>query len=101
MFFDKSTVKPIIGSESAVPAAGYAPRRELKELPFFNSALSVRMPESVEPSFDENRLRAGSTIKIEGFDPGSERTLAAWLRHASRTIRYLFVYKLCRIVAKG
>ncbi len=26
-----------------------------------------------------------STIQIEGFDPGSERTLAAWLRHASRT----------------
>src|ERR1041385_8611003 len=26
-------------------------------------------------------------IKIEEFDPGSERTLAAWLRHASRTIR--------------
>jgi hypothetical protein len=27
----------------------------------------------------------GSTIQIEGFDPGSERTLAAWLRHASQT----------------
>jgi len=26
-----------------------------------------------------------STIQTEGFDPGSERTLAAWLRHASRT----------------
>ena len=24
-------------------------------------------------------------IKSEEFDPGSERTLAAWLRHASRT----------------
>jgi hypothetical protein len=23
--------------------------------------------------------------QTEGFDPGSERTLAAWLRHASRT----------------
>ena len=22
---------------------------------------------------------------FEGFDPGSERTLAAWIRHASRT----------------
>jgi len=21
---------------------------------------------------------------LEGFDPGSERTLAAWIRHASR-----------------
>ena len=25
------------------------------------------------------------TIKIEEFDPGSERMLTAWLRHASRT----------------
>src|SRR5947209_3113351 len=28
------------------------------------------------------RLNANSH---EGFDPGSERTLAAWIRHASRT----------------
>ncbi len=28
---------------------------------------------------------ADSTSQTEGFDPGSERTLAAWLRHASRT----------------
>jgi len=34
VFFDKSTVKPIIGSESAALAAGYAPRNGLKELPF-------------------------------------------------------------------
>ncbi len=26
-----------------------------------------------------------SSLFNEGFDPGSERTLAAWLRHASRT----------------
>jgi len=26
-----------------------------------------------------------TTIQTEEFDPGSERTLAAWLRHASRT----------------
>ncbi len=31
--------------------------------------------------------RAISRIKSEEFDPGSERTLAAWLRHASRTVR--------------
>ena len=24
-------------------------------------------------------------LQSEGFDPGSERTLAAWMRHASRT----------------
>ena len=27
------------------------------------------------------------TIFHEGFDPGSELTLAAWLRHASRTAK--------------
>ena len=31
-FFDKLTVKPNIGSESAAPAMGYAPRSELKNL---------------------------------------------------------------------
>ena len=25
-------------------------------------------------------------VSIREFDPGSERTLAAWIRHASRTI---------------
>ena len=41
---------------------------------------------------DKQRIRRGwkpfqvrQTIKTEEFDPGSERTLAAWLRHASRT----------------
>ena len=29
--------------------------------------------------------RVESVIQIEEFDPGSELTLAAWLRHASRT----------------
>ena len=33
----------------------------------------------------EALAKVDSTIQIEGFDPGSERTLAAWLRHASRT----------------
>src|SRR6516162_6789702 len=27
----------------------------------------------------------GKANTFEGFDPGSERTLAAWIRHASRT----------------
>jgi hypothetical protein len=27
---------------------------------------------------------AGGMKHFEGFDPGSERTLAAWIRHASR-----------------
>ena len=48
------------------------------------SALSVRHTRSVEPSTTKT-ASADSTIQTEGFDPGSERTLAAWLRHASRT----------------
>ena len=31
-----------------------------------------------------SRGNPGKRIHIEGFDPGSERTLAAWIRHASR-----------------
>ena len=29
-------------------------------------------------------------INNEEFDPGSGRTLAAWIRHASRTRKYCF-----------
>ena len=38
--------------------------------------------------------------QTEGFDPGSERTLAAWLRHASRTDQF-FEQSDDRSVAKG
>ena len=41
-----------------------------------------------------NRIPKTST---EGFDPGSERTLAAWIRHASRTRKHFGASK----VAKG
>ena len=81
-------------------------RRQLKKNPqgrrryvFADLAVTVfqhfrcpaEMPDiSVEPfstiSADAS-AKADSTIQIEGFDPGSERTLAAWLRHASRTDR--------------
>ena len=33
----------------------------------------------------KRRAATVSQILFEEFDPGSERTLAAWLRHASRT----------------
>ena len=40
----------------------------------------------VEPNFRKHRNASCDNDKsIEEFDPGSERTLAAWLRHASRT----------------
>src|SRR4029077_20370571 len=34
---------------------------------------------------DRGLPRRGGALTFEGFDPGSERTLAAWIRHASRT----------------
>ena len=113
--FDKLTVKPnqtcwkfvsnrCVSSESAAPSAGYDLPGRAQEKPaglqrfvFAVSAVTVfqhfrcpaAMPDiSVEPF---STISAGasamvdSTIQIEGFDPGSERTLAAWLRHASRT----------------
>ena len=56
--------------------------------------------QSVEPFLDDippfllsQESMGDSTNQFEGFDPGSERTLAAWLRHASRTVQHLFVYK--------
>jgi hypothetical protein len=50
------------------------------------SALSVRMPMKVLSLIEDiRRIRRDQRYKFEGFDPGSERTLAAWLRHASRT----------------
>ncbi len=90
-FFDKLTVKPM-SSESAVVAVGDAPRGGN---PISSSALSVRkrapkhlrvfgIPTRVL-SLRRVRLTADSPNQTEGFDPGSERTLAAWLRHASRT----------------
>ena len=38
----------------------------------------------ISPIREQSRVGL-STKKSEEFDPGSERTLAAWLRHASRT----------------
>jgi hypothetical protein len=52
------------------------------------SACLIDFDECVESSNSKTSVAprgAESTIQIEEFDPGSERTLAAWLRHASRT----------------
>src|SRR3954451_17662356 len=40
------------------------------------------MDRSVSGCIERCVLKANT---FEGFDPGSERTLAAWIRHASRT----------------
>ena len=48
---------------------------------------------SGKASSNFSRLRSfpweGEANNFEGFDPGSERTLAAWIRHASRTNPHL------------
>ena len=80
---------------------------------FRDSTLSLSKPESVEPAHRSNIAKMGhkttsvrdaspdgSMNQTEGFDPGSERTLAAWLRHASRTERF-FEQSDDRSVAKG
>jgi hypothetical protein len=37
------------------------------------------------PKGEASVSKAGSKFLFEEFDSGSERTLAAWIRHASRT----------------
>ena len=37
------------------------------------------------------RAKVNYFINDGEFDPGSGRTLAAWIRHASRTVEYLRV----------
>ena len=39
------------------------------------------------------RIKMSTLLNYEGFDLGSERTLAAWIRHASRTRIYPSGYK--------
>ena len=51
----------------------------IKLEPFILAEASMRM--GAETGVEDFKL----ITSIEGFDPGSERTLAAWLRHASRT----------------
>jgi hypothetical protein len=52
--------------------------------------VAVRLVKFFESQTDNGRLNSKKaavrrlTKTFEGFDPGSERTLAAWIRHASR-----------------
>src|SRR5947209_13731560 len=46
--------------------------------------LSLTEQRRDRPESGCNPSREGLTKTFEGFDPGSERTLAAWIRHASR-----------------
>ena len=46
-----------------------------------------QLPDNVGKLLLANKLgttERWQTNTLEGFDPGSERTLAAWIRHASR-----------------
>ena len=56
---------------------------------FFESCYKRRLSDASVGCNPENPTRKqgflGKHKNFEGFDPGSERTLAAWIRHASRT----------------
>ncbi len=55
---------------------------------FFESCPKRPIFDDRDKLFDELLNGAFGLFKqlsFEGFDPGSERTLAAWIRHASRT----------------
>ncbi len=88
--FDKLTVKPE-SSESAALAVKTRYRKELERLSFllstFGAYAKVLSLQSTNFPRAFLRKQGGSTNKFEGFDPGSERTLAAWLRHASQTVQ--------------
>ena len=64
--------------------SGFAPGRRLYEVPLYFSTFGANYTK-VLSLIETISASADSTNQTEGFDPGSERTLAAWLRHASRT----------------
>ena len=70
-------------SEAAVRGA----RLDLWALAFWSSrVLSQQRSRPVGIDVGGVKRQASQTnFSSEGFDPGSERTLAAWIRHASRT----------------
>ena len=68
----------------------FAPWARRKASPTVVIGLSwTKFFESCPKATNEDKLAeplaAWHKIIFEGFDPGSERTLAAWIRHASRT----------------
>jgi hypothetical protein len=77
--FDKLTVKPNNQQKCGSRGNLCVITVSLKTVFNLSSALYVLSLIRRYPFF------ADSTKQFEGFDPGSERTLAAWLRHASRT----------------
>src|ERR1700687_6154645 len=87
LLFDKSVRTFTSQSEDALRLGRDArPRRQQRELlhfEFFESG--PKAIERTNASCYLSRLRLSIRTHFEGFDPGSERTLAAWIRHASRT----------------
>src|SRR5437867_5551826 len=64
------------------------PFRWRKSTRFFLSR-AVRRPQTRIVFTSPGRKLGDDANFFEGFDPGSERTLAAWIRHASRTKTHL------------
>ncbi len=57
----------------------------LFELPVLSQSLNVRGVNVSRRDRTCRKAREISEVFFGEFDPGSERTLAAWIRHASRT----------------
>ena len=104
-FFDKLTVGAICLKQRGVTTwpysrlVGFCPKTIFGVLTvrfrsdIINIGFSLRERDfKLIPNCQDVRPFGGglSTIQIEEFDPGSEWTLAAWLRHASRTDRLIY-----------
>ena len=53
--------------------------------PYLQISVGLTFTDDIPLIYLQQQVRGDSTNQSEGFDPGSERTLAAWMRHASRT----------------
>ena len=52
-----------------------------------NSNVSLKKAQTNWSGIMEQKHENALEIMLGEFDPGSERTLAAWIRHASRTVQ--------------
>ena len=59
---------------------------EQGDIKLFERLFSTRLRDTLcAPGSVTTVSQEAEANNFEGFDPGSERTLAAWIRHASRT----------------
>ena len=83
--FDKLLRESLLRVGSAEVLGELTPRLEaVGSHPEGGRSGSLSEPDTADKHSKVIRRKAGSPKTFEGFDPGSERTLAAWIRHASR-----------------